>query len=52
MFANVTVERDREADFEHWSDEDIDFPEIKEGDELVIKYQGVEALKGTFKLNT
>lgn len=47
--ANVKVQRDKEAGFDHWSDEDIDFPAIKEGDELVIKYQGVDVLKGTFQ---
>ncbi len=35
--ANVKVERDKEAEFDQWSDE------------LVIKYQGVDVLKGTFQ---
>ena len=47
--AKVKVERDKEAEFDHWSDEGVDFPVIKEGDKLVIKYQNVDVLKGTFK---
>ena len=46
--AKVNVEPDKEAEFDHWSDEDVYFPPIREGDELVIKYQNVEVLKGTF----
>jgi len=48
LLANVKVERDKEAEFEHWSDEGVDFPVIKEGDELVIRYQNTDVLKGTF----
>ena len=47
--ATITVKRDKEAEFEHWSDE-MDFPVIKEGDELVIKYQNAEVIKGTFRV--
>ena len=47
--AKVKVECDKEAEFDHWSDENVDFPVIKEGDELVIKYQDVDVLKGTFQ---
>jgi hypothetical protein len=43
------VKSNKEAEFDHWSDEDVDFPVIKEGDELVIRYQGIDALKGTFQ---
>ncbi len=51
-FATMKVEADHEADFEHWSDENISFPKIQEGDELVIKYQGTPVLKGTFALRS
>ena len=50
LLANAKVKRDKEAEFEHWSDEDVYFPEVKAGDELVIKYKGREILKGTFQL--
>ena len=49
LLATVPVERDREAEFDHWSDEGVDFPAIVEGDELVIRYQGVDVLRGTFQ---
>ena len=48
-FAKVIIEPDLEAEFDHWSDDGIDFPVIKEGDELVIKYQNVDVLKGRFR---
>ena len=47
--ALVTVNRKQEAEFDHWSDEGIDFPVVKEGDVLVIKYQGVDVFKGAFR---
>jgi len=49
LLANVAVERDKEAEFDHWSDEEVDFPVIKKGDELIIKYQNINVLKGTFQ---
>lgn len=45
--AMVRVGRNK-AEFDYWSDEGVGFPVIKEGDELVIKYQGVVVLKGIF----
>lgn len=48
-FADVRVERDREAEFDHWGDEGVDFPVVKEGDELVIRYKDVDVLRGTFR---
>ncbi len=50
LLAVVAVERDKEAEFDHWADEDVEFPVIQEGDQLVIKYQGLEVAKGTFSL--
>jgi hypothetical protein len=47
--AIVRVERDMEAEFDHWSDEGIYFPAIKDGDELIIKYQNTNVLKGIFR---
>lgn len=48
VLSHVKVKSNKEAEFEHWSDEGVDFPKIHEGDELVIKYQGIDVLKGTF----
>lgn len=45
--AIVEVKRNK-AEFDYWSDEEVGFPVIIEGDELVIKYQGIAVLKGTF----
>lgn len=46
--AMVKVSPKHKAEFDYWSDEGVDFPIIKEGYELVIKYQGVDVLKGRF----
>lgn len=48
LLAIVKVKRDREAEFDHWSDEGVDFPVIKGGEELVVKYQNIDVLKGIF----
>jgi len=46
--ATVTVKRNREAEFDNWRDEDIEFPKICDGDVLVITYKDVEVVKGVF----
>lgn len=51
LLAKVNVKRNREAEFDHWSDEDVVFPKVKDGDELIVRYQGIDALKGIFKLS-
>ena len=48
-FAKVKVKRNKEAEFDHWSDEDGYFPVIKENDAIVIKYQNIEVLRGIFQ---
>ena len=48
-FATIEVDRRREAEFDHWSDEEVHFPKIVEGDELVVRYEGAEVLRGTFR---
>lgn len=45
----VKVKRNLEAEFDHWSDEGVYFPAIKEDDEIVIKYQNIEVLRGIFQ---
>lgn len=46
--AKAVVKRNNEAEFDHWGDENVDFPVIKEGDELIVKYQNKDVLKGVF----
>lgn len=46
--AMAEVKQSKKAEFDYWSDEGVEFPKIREGDELVIKYQSVEILKGRF----
>jgi len=52
LLAKVNVKGNREAEFDHYSDEGVYFPKINEGDTLVVKYQNVDVMKGTFKLNS
>lgn len=46
--AMVQVKSKKKAEFDYWRDENVDFPVIKEGDELLIKSQGADVFKGTF----
>jgi len=48
-FATVAVKPNKEVEFDPWGDEGVAFPKVDDGDELVVKYQGDDALKGTFK---
>ena len=48
LLANVEVERDREAEFEHWSDGDVPFPQINAGDQLDVVYQNKAVMSGIF----
>ncbi len=50
LLAKVKVKRNKEAEFDHWADEDIHFPVIHEGDELIVIYDNTEILKGIFRL--
>jgi len=50
QLANVTVDRKLEAEFEHWNDEEVDFPQINAGDKLDILYQNNIVLSGVFVL--
>ncbi len=47
--ATVLVSRGREAEFDHWSDEEITFPVIQAGDTLTVKHQGSDVMHGTFR---
>ncbi|MEN1727478.1 MAG: hypothetical protein AAGJ52_03470 [Pseudomonadota bacterium] len=47
--ATVPVKRNREAEFDHWSDEAVDFPKVKVADELTVRYQGASVMKGVFR---
>ena len=48
LLAKIKVEKDREAEFDHWSDEGVAFPKIVGGEELKIRYQGADVLQGVF----
>ena len=53
LLAKVPVKKDgsgAEAEFEHYSDEGVDFPTIVEGDEIVIRYEGIDVITGRFEL--
>jgi len=49
--ASMIVKKDKEAEFEHWSDGNVSFPKIKEGDTVLIKYLNRDILKGVFQQN-
>ncbi|WP_195758362.1 hypothetical protein [Kangiella sp. HZ709] len=51
LLATVKVKRNLEAEFDHWADEDIEFPMVHDGDELIIVYDNTEVLKGIFRFN-
>jgi len=52
LLAKVNVKRKKEAEFDHWADEEgVTFPRVNEGDKLVVKYQGTDVLKGVFRSN-
>ena len=48
ILATPTVKRNGEAEFDHWSDEEVSFPVIQVDDKLVIKYKGEDVLSGVF----
>ncbi len=47
--SRVEVKRNLEAEFEHWSDGDVPFPQIKAGDQLDIAYQNRVIMSGVFQ---
>ena len=49
LLSKITVKRDLEAEFEHWSDDDVPFPQIKAGDVVDIVYQNKLVLSGVFQ---
>ncbi|MFK7914030.1 MAG: hypothetical protein AB8B93_08955 [Pseudomonadales bacterium] len=48
LLATVKVEQDKEAEFDHWSDGDVQFPTVQGGEQLTVRYQGADVLQGTF----
>jgi hypothetical protein len=48
FLSRMTVEADLEAEFEHWSDGEVSFPQITEGDKIDIAYQGNIIISGVF----
>ena len=49
--ADVEVNRSRQAEFDHWSDEGVDFPVVMAGDVLLIRYNGADVVRGVFELS-
>ena len=49
LLSRVEVQRDLEAEFEHWSDGDVHVPHINAGDQLDIAYQNRLVLSGVFQ---
>lgn len=49
LLSDVKVDNELEAKFEHWSDEDVDFPQIIEGDILDIIFKGAHVMQGIFE---
>ena len=52
LLSRVEVKHDLEAEFEHWTDEGVDFPQINAGDKLDIVYQNRVVLSGVFYLDS
>lgn len=48
LLAEASVRPNLKAKFDHWADEDVEFPVVKSGDELIVIYDNSEVLKGTF----
>ena len=51
LLSRAEVKRDLEAEFEHWSDEGVAFPQINAGDQLDIVYQNRAVVSGVFSLS-
>lgn len=48
LLSRAEVKRDLEAEFEHWSDGDVNFPQINAGDQIDIVYQNRAVISGVF----
>ena len=51
LLSRVEVKRSLEAEFEHWSDEDVAFPIVNTGDQLDIVYQNRPIMSGIFQVD-
>lgn len=49
LLSKIKVKKDKEAEFDHWSDEKISFPRISGGEHIVIKYQNSAVFAGVFE---
>ena len=47
--SSIPVKGDFEAEFEHWSDGEVSFPQITEGDKVDIIYQSKVVISGVFR---
>lgn len=51
LLSRVEVKRNLEAEFEHWSDEDVALPIINAGDQLDIVYQNRPIMSGVCQVD-
>ena len=51
LLSRVEVKRSLEAEFEHWSNEDVAFPIVNAGDQLDIVYQNRPIMSGIFQVD-
>ena len=49
VLAQATVNGRRKAQFDHWSDEGVEFPVVEAGDALRIRHRGADVATGTFR---
>ena len=49
LLARMEVKKDKEAEFDHWSDEAVRFPKIAGGERIVIKYNNAAVFAGVFE---
>lgn len=49
LLAKIEVKKDKEAEFDHWSDEAVRFPKISGGEHVVIKYKNAAVFAGVFE---
>ena len=49
-FTTIKVKKNHEAEFDHWSDGAIAFPQVQADNELLITYKGTPVLQGRFNL--
>ena len=49
LLGRVSIDRKHEAEFEHWSDGNVQFPQIKAGDTVEIFHHETPIISGVFR---